>query len=469
MSTSHDPQAKDVVESLQTDVKKFSLADIPSWMVNLFRTTKTYLERDSLAELSRTQRILVRNVRVMFLAARLEALKRVQLHAQALTYVTLLSLVPLAAVVFSIFKGFGSAEGITDKITSFLLTQVPMSSEHGAIISEYVATFSTNINAGRLGWVSILILVVSVLMLLNHIESSLNAVFGVTSNRPFVTRMLTYWSVLTFGPLLLAGSFALTAGLQTTTVGSYLDSLQFGWELLLRAAPLIATWIAFTTMYLVIPNTRVRFSSALLAAVVAGSLWNAWKFAYAVYAKHNVTQSDIYGSLAVIPMFVLWLYVSWLIVLFGGQLAFAVQHAATYRKEDEQQVASHAFLERATCRVFLEIAKDFYWGRSPTSMERLIAVLKIPRRLLDAVVHKLKEGGFVRDTEAEAGLIPIIDLEKVTMNRLLEYLRSGDLPEPSMVSDEETGHLDKLFADMAEQRVSLLQNSNFRELAARFS
>lgn len=418
----------------------------------------------AMQDASRLQRFLRRNIRVFFLAARLEVIAKVQLHAQALTYATLLSIVPLVAVVFSIFKGFGTTHGIEDRVTDFFVHNVAGTPEQEAAFSGYIKTFVGNINAGQIGWVSILILVWSVLMLLDHIEASFNAVFGVSSQRPFVTRILTYWAVLTFGPMLLAGSFALTAGLQSTTFAAYVDRLGAVWALVVLSTPLLITWIAFTAMYLVVPNTRVRFSAAFMAAAVTGSAWNVWKFAYAWYARNNVTQHDIYGSLAVIPLFVLWLYVSWLLVLFGAQLAFAFQHAATYRREDERAEASQDYLELIACRIFFDVAQDFHFGRPPTNIEDLIAKHQIPRRILDRVETRLGRGGLIRHTEPDGALVPGTEITRVTIASVVSQVRSADGVDPDLRRDTESAFFDEIFGEVERQRLQLTGHTNFGEI-----
>ena len=217
------------------------------------------------------------------------------------------------------------------------------------------------------------------------------------------------------------------------------------------------------------PNTRVRWSAALFAALVAGSAWTVAKYAYAVYAKNAITLQNIYGSLAVIPLFVFWLYVSWLIVLFGAQLAFAFQNAKTYRREDELARASQSFLERAACRLMLEVARDFHAGRPPTDPEQLSTTLALPRRLFETLLNRLRDGGLLRATEPDSLLVPGHDLEAINVSQVIDVMRSAPGPEPVMVSDDARAHLDGMFVELDRERLKLMGAINFRDLAERFA
>ncbi len=434
----------------------------------LWQAARKLLDPEALHDTRRSRRILARNVRVFFMVARLEVVERVQLHAEALTYATLLSVVPFLAVVLAIFKGFGTTAGLADKATELILANVSGSPEQLATLVLYVKEFVGKVDAGQIGVVSVLILIWSVLTLLSHIETSINAVFGITTQRPFVRRMLTYWAVLTFGPLLLAASFGLTAGLQSSRFASAVGGLGGLWGLLVAAAPIVVTWVAFTVMYLVVPNTRVRFWPAVGAAILAGSVWNLGKFGYAWYAKNAVTQQVIYGSLAVIPLFVLWLYASWLLVLFGAQLTFAFQHAATYRREDQTADPSHAFVERAACRLFLEIARDFQLGRPPVGTDSLVARLGMPQRLLTHLTERLAAGGLLRATEPDGGLVPGRDLGTITVHTILEQIRRGGGAEPSLIADEARAYFDRVLDEVDRERLRVAGAVTFRELASQF-
>ena len=144
---------------------------------------------------------------------------------------------------------------------------------------------------------------------MGHIEFAFNRIYGTPTNRPWLLRLLTYWGLLTFGPILLAASFALTAALQNSWVLEIVNDMGALSSLSVHMTPIMVTWLALTIMYMAVPNTRVRLRSAAAAALIAGIMWTMAKYGYAVYVKHNLTVQNIYGSVATIPLFILWLYV----------------------------------------------------------------------------------------------------------------------------------------------------------------
>ncbi len=414
---------------------------------------------------ARLKRFVAKTIQVVVMVARLEVISRLQLHAQALTYDTMLAIVPLLAVIFAAIAGFGGLEEMRASLEDFIISNL-VGTGAQAEVAAHIHDFVANIRTGTFSAVSIVILIFSVMSLLGHIESAINVVFGSKTERPWVTRLLSYWAALTLGPIFLLASLALTAALQTSWVAGMLASMGFG-GLMVRALPLLTTWTGFTLTYLVVPRVRVRLSAAIFAAVIAGSLWSVAKYGYAIYAKNAITVQNIYGSLAAVPLFILWIYVSWLLVLLGAQLAFAYQHASTYQKEEAGQDAAFAYRERVACRAFLEVARDFFAGRPPTDIDRVSHDIGIPRRLLQSVFTDLKHGGFVREVEDTSSYVPARELEQVTVGAVVDHLRRGIGAELPMVHDPGTDALDAIFVRLDEALTREAGHISFKELVQR--
>ena len=418
---------------------------------------------------SRLHRFFFKVAQVLLLVGRLDVVRQLQLSAQALTYDTLLALVPLVIVVFAVVSGFGGLEDLRRRLEELILNNISASDEVRAAVGDYLRRVLLYVRNGSFSALTVVILIYSVLSLLGHIESAINQVFGSKVDRPFLGRLLTYWAALTLGPLLLGASFAITAALQNTGVVSAIDKTGIAAGVV-QALPFFVTLVAFTALYIVVPNTHVKPSAAVFAAVVAGSLWNVAKLLYAAYATHALSTRNVYGSLATVPLFILWIYLSWLLVLVGAQLAFAFQHASTYYKDQLALEANQAYRERVACRAFLEIARDFYLGRAPTQPDALAENLGIPRRLLEIVVSDLRQGGLLREVEVsggEAGLVPAKDLERVTVADVVNLFRSGLGVRLPMLDDpgrrEIDGILDEVDRDLERHAGAV----SFRQLAAR--
>ena len=416
-------------------------------------------------ELNRFQRMLQRNLRVFFLVARLDSLKQIKLHAQALTADTLLALVPLLAVIFSIFNGLGGFANIRSQLEALIVDNLSGSPQLRDQLAGYLDQFVTNIHAGKLGALSIIILIWSVLSLLSHIEFAFNRIYGTPTNRPWLTRLLTYWGLLTFGPILLAASFALTAILQNSWVSEIVAEMGFISSTSVHLTPLFATWFALTIMYVAVPNTQVRLRSAALAALIAGLLWTIAKYGYALYVKHNIATQNIYGSLAIIPLFILWLYLSWLLVLFGAQLAFAFQNARTYRYEEPNRQDGQYALDFAACAVLTEVARNFLFNKGPSDPDRIGRTWGIPRKLLETVLVQLREGEFILDADFNKGLLPARNLDHIRLTSLLSYLRQGKGSQPLFAAHSSKTYLDTILEAFELPKDSTLADLNFRDIA----
>jgi len=242
--------------------------------------------------------------------------------AASLTYTTLLSLVPIITIALTVFSAFPVFGEMMAQIKIFLLTNmVPESA--GKIISVYMAQFSEK--AARLTAVGIALLAVTALMLMLTIDHAFNVIWRVRKQRPLLQRFLSYWAVLTLGPLLVGASLSLT---------SYLVSLSFGWVkdipllggLPLNLTPLALTISALALLYLAVPNRPVRLSHALAAGIVAGIAFELMKKLFTLYLTQFPTYTLVYGAFAALPIFLIWVYLSWLVVLLGAVIAAALPY-----------------------------------------------------------------------------------------------------------------------------------------------
>ncbi len=394
---------------------------------------------------------------------------RLKLRAQALSYQSVLAIVPLLAVIFVIFKGFGGMDAVQARLEQTIVNNIAGGPELSSQVSAYVIHAVTNVSGRTLGVLSIILLIYSVLGLMQNIEDSFNDIFGVKKGRSWDLRLVMYWTALTLGPLLLGASLAATAVLQNDSVGLAVARLGVFGSALIHVTPLIITWTAFAAFYLVVPNSRVKFRAAIPAAVIAGSAWSIAKFGYAIYAKKAVTTLNIYGTLAALPLLFLWIYISWIIVLFGAQLAFAFQNAATYRDEDEAQRASQTARERAAIRLLIEIARDFYDGHPSTNPEYAAAALGLPRRLLERLVANLQDGGFVRTVDNDTGLVPARDIGQITVADILRHLRSGVGSDLHLHDDDAVRLIDELLVTLGREQERLTEGMDLRTLAMRFA
>jgi len=265
------------------------------------------------------------------------------LRAMSLVYTTLLSIVPLLAVTFALFKSIG----IHNHIKPLLLNVLSPLGEGGIKITEYLFTFVDNIKVGLLGIVGVALLLYTAFALIQKIERAFNHTWHITSYLSIWHRLGSYLSVITIGPVLVFIAIAITAAISSSALVDALIAIEpFGSLALLlsKIAPYVLIVTAFTFIYLVIPNTRVRFKSALTGAIVAGILWVSSGFIFTLFIAKSTNYTVVYSGLAALMIFMIWLYLSWLIMLIGASIAYYHQFPETSQK-------NHYLLESpALCR-----------------------------------------------------------------------------------------------------------------------
>jgi membrane protein len=240
---------------------------------------------------------------------------RCLMTATALSYTTLLSLVPLLVVVFSIVSAFPVFEVAIGTMQDFIFRNfLPTASE---VIQEYVTGFMSR--AGTLTGIGIVFLVITALMLMNTIDGALNGIWRVRKARPVVAKLAVYWATLTLGPLLIAVSVLATTYLVgMSKFGEAASAALVGWT------PFLATVLALTLLYVLVPNRRVPVRYGIVSAVLAAALFELAKVGFAYYIAAGPVYTTLYGALATVPLFLVWVYVSWAIVLLGAEFNYCL-------------------------------------------------------------------------------------------------------------------------------------------------
>jgi len=210
-----------------------------------------------------------------------------------------------------------------DPIKHFILSNLATGT--GDTVIQYLDSFIENFRSGAVGLIGFLLLTLSIVSLLASIEKAFNAIWGISESRAFIRRFTNYWTLITIGPILLGVSLTVTGALQSNKLVTQILSLSGAEKFLISRIPWLTTWGLFTALYLIMPNTKVRFRSALIGGIVGGTLWELAKYGYTLYATKVVSNYAVYGSLGMIPIFLVWIYYTWLVVLIGAQIACADQ------------------------------------------------------------------------------------------------------------------------------------------------
>ncbi len=403
--------------------------------------------------------------RILYIVVDAFRRERIRLRAAALTYMTLLSLVPALAVVFSIFTAFGGLRDVQQQLRGFIVNVLAVQNQDEVLT--YLDQFVGQVHAGRLGAIGLIVLFFTVISTLANIETAFNDIWGVTKGRSWVERFQVYWPLLTIAPLLLGLSLSLTASFEASdAVKQVVDTIPivglFG-----RVVPVFLTCVSFTLLYHFMPNTRVAISSAGVGGTVAGTLWVIAQQLYAVYAANAISYSAIYGSLGAVPLFIIWLYVSWTVALLGATVTFAVQSAGTYEPERPN---SQREKELVAARLMLAVAHHFNRGQGVMSIEMLLDEARISARLARLVLGALVEAELLAETSTRDGrdtaYVPGRPLESMTLADVVNVLQTaGTQAEVAGRQDDPAGRLARARLQRGDQaRTDALGTTNLLEL-----
>ena len=377
--------------------------------------------------LDRPRSILVNITRLAYITLREYRHNELALRAMSLVYTTLLSLIPLLAFSISILKAFGVVDTQLEPLLLRFLTPL---GDKGPEITGRIMEFIGKINFGVLGAAGLVMLIYTSISVIQKIEDSLNIIWKITKGRSFARRFSDYVAALLIGPVLLFASFGLTATLSSNTLVAKLADIEpFGTILVAsgKVIPFTFVILVFTFIYYVIPNTKVRFSSALLGGILAGIAWHitGWIFTLAVAGSTNY--AAIYSSLAVLVIFMIWLYINWLIVLVGAEIAFCHQNLKFLALRKEVFHLSSKLMEKLSVIVMYMVGYNFYNDLKGWTLGSLTEEIGLPREPVMETVMELKHRNLIVETlDNPPMLVPTRSLEKITIREIVEAVRTNE-------------------------------------------
>jgi membrane protein len=384
------------------------------------------LWKTELATLSPGRRYLIQIVRLFYVVIRELSTGQLTLHAMSLVYTTLISLVPLLAVSFSVLKAFK----VQDQVEPFLIEFLAPLGAKGLEVSTTIIGFIDNMNVGVLGGVGLSVLFYTVVSLIQKIEQTFNHIWHIGSTRGFLRRAADYLSVLMIGPVMVVSVLALTASMVSSTFVQYIMAIDTFGTLLYYAGltiPYLMIIAFFTFMYMFIPNTRVNIGAALFGATLSGILWKTAGMLFASFTAGSTQYDAIYSGFAILIMFMIWLYLSWLIFLLGSQIAFYCQHPEYVSPACGDIKLSIRQKEKLTLMSIYLIGKQFYLGGADWTIDSLCARLAVPSNLLANVLAILQQNGLIVATaKSPCTFIPAKDLDSILLCELLHIIRNAD-------------------------------------------
>ncbi len=386
------------------------------------------------------------------------------LRASALTYTSLLSLVPLLALMFALLKGLG----VQNTLEPLILEKLAVGSED---IVTAVISYINNTNVGRLGLFGLLALLGTVITLLSNIEKSFNHIWGVKETRPLTRRFADYFSVVTIGPLLVIAAISITSTFQSEAIEVKIGSLPYVWQVFvffLNFVPYIGMWIVFTALYIFMPNSKVNYQAALVGGIFGGTLWQLAQWGYVEFQVGMARYNAIYGTMAAVPILMVWIYVSWLIVLLGLEVTYAWQHLRLVPSEVRGDQVSFLCRERIALIVLLIVAKRFYKGEPSWDLEELSIELDLSPRLAKNILTRLVRLEFLSEVRTGDGsgsvYQPGRSPETLNISQVRKALRSDGLIYPKLHPTAEGKLVDALFARVESAEKTALEDASLMDL-----
>jgi len=368
---------------------------------------------------------IVRAVRLILVLARDLAYGQITLRAMGLVYTTLLSLVPLLALSFSVLKAFG----VYNQIEPMLLKFLSPLGEKSQVVSGWIIKFIESLNIGVLGSIGLTLLIYTAVSLMQKIEESFNFIWHVGQLRSFARRFSAYFSVLLIGPVLAFSVIGVTSAVTGTEFMQRLLATEPFGAVAYAAGQAVSVLIVifgFSLAYGYVPNTRVRPHAALAGGAVAGTVWQLASWAFADFVAQSTQYAAIYSSFAILILFLIWLYLNWLILLLGASMAFYLQHPEYVVPRMGEPRLSNRMRERVALMAMVLIGSAFRGGSPAWTFASLTQRLGVPLHALETVLQALQQGGFLVQTgDDPPAYFPARDMQAIAVGDLLDTVRAA--------------------------------------------
>jgi len=369
--------------------------------------------------------------RLLYLAVQKSQTDDLQSKAHALTYITALAAVPILALSFSIAKGFGMAMALQQFITQRMTGVQPE-------VLDRIFQYVQNTNVKTLGTLGLLILLYSVVKTLGRMEMAFNDIWKVSQQRSFFRKFSDYLSIIILCPFLVLAATGVTASFRSNTMVDTIMGLQYMGTLIRFLLPLgsyIVLWVAFTAIYIFLPNTRVRITHALAGGIIAGTMWNLVQMIYITFQVGVSKYNAIYGTFASLPLFLIWLYLSWVILLFGAEIAWVMKGSKTAFTLKDAQHYHPTILEHVAAKILMVLGDRFEHGQSPPGTEELARELRVEASLVNALIQRLVKNNIVVELAGEPPTYqPARSLAHITLEQVAEACSSQETYDTFMHS-----------------------------------
>jgi len=357
---------------------------------------------------------------------------KVVLRASALTYYTLLSVVPFVAMVFGFAKGFG----LDKKLYVILANKLSGQKQ----VFDWIYTFANSIlrrtKGDVIAGIGLIILLWSVMRVLNNIEISFNEIWQIKKGRSFFRKFSDYLAIMLIAPIfvILSSSVTVYITTQITSIVQHIQLLGYFAPLIrifINLIPYILIWILFSFIYIVIPNTIVKFWPAVISGIITGTIFQITQWIYVKFQISVSSYNAIYGSFAALPLFMLWVQVAWLIVLFGAEMSYASQNYEKYEFESEVDQISIGYRRLLSILVTYFVVKKFANSENAPGLDEISIQLQMPSRIVREITNELVESGVFSQVSLfdnrEILYQPAMDINRLTIKTVIDKLENSGI------------------------------------------
>lgn len=388
------------------------------------------------------------------------------LRSMGLVYTTLLAMVPLLAVSFSVLKGFG----VHNQLEPIMLNLLAPLGDKGVEITRTIIGFVDNIKVGVLGSLGLALLFYTVVSLIQKIERAFNYTWRVSDQRPITQRFSNYLSVILIGPVLVFSAIGMTASVSNVAAvkdAMDIEAVSVVFTFFSRLIPYLLIILAFTLIYVFVPNTKVKFRSALIGGIVSGILWETSGWVFASFIVNSTKYTAIYSAFATLIVFMIWLYLSWLILLVGGSIAFYHQHPEHRNLQSRILSLSNRMREKVSLLIMTLIGQHYYHNKPAWTMDALVKKTNVGVEAVGLLIENLIQAKLLVKTEGESpGYLPARAPETIKVKDLLKSIRqAGESANLKIDNLPQVDVIDALYNEIEVSIDNSLAERNLHDLS----
>jgi membrane protein len=433
-------------------------------MIKLFEGIKLFflkgIWKPKLHKLPKWQRIPLLYLRVVTVSVKGFFEDKCIIHASALTYFTLLSIVPVLAMVFAVAKGFGFQK----KLQTQILQEFGQHADALNQLFKFANTLLDKTKGGLIAGVGVVVLFYSVMKLLSNVENAFNEIWEIKKARTIFRKFSDYTSIMILSPLLifLSGSITVIFKSGINQVVQQVDHLSFvspARDMGFKTLSIVLVWLVFTCVYMIVPNTRVKFKSAFIAGIITGSIFQLVQWAYISLQVGVAQYNAIYGSFAALPLFLIWIQISWYIILVGAEISFSHQNIDHMEYEHESQLISTKLRRSLAVLIAKHVTQHYLEKNAPITAQQIALDIEIPIRIVRNVLNDFVQCDVCLETkmpnDKETGYVPAKIDQAFTIRYVIDQLDKKGINDIRLHQDQYW----KTIESKIEELNKLMENS----------